>query len=93
MVRYIAGIVSVFKDYAKQKDIDLVFVSDRNTLQTNYDFDKLNKIEGILEEMQSKQKEQANSGTPIVASLEAMSKYYIDYLAKQKSEGENKEKS
>ena len=55
--------------------------------------DKLNKIEGILEEMQSKQKEQANSGTPIVASLEAMSKYYIDYLAKQKSEGENKEKS
>ena len=48
--------------------------------------DKLNKIEGMLEEIQSKQIEQANSGTPIVASLEAMTKYYMDYINKQKEE-------
>ena len=51
--------------------------------------DRLNKIEGMLEEIQSKQIEQANFGTPIVASLEAMTQYYMDYINKQK---EGKEK-
>lgn len=55
--------------------------------------DKLNKIEGMLEEMQSEQKERANSGPPIIASLEAMSRYYMDYLAKQKGEAEEEEEN
>ena len=55
--------------------------------------DKLNKIEGMLEEIQSEQKEQANSGPPIIASLEAMSRYYMDYLTKQQSEAEEGEES
>ena len=48
--------------------------------------DRLNKIESMLEEIQSKQEEQANCGTPIVASLEAMTKYYMDYINKEKDE-------
>ena len=44
MVRYITGVVSVFKDYARRKNIELVFVSDKNQLVTRYDFDKLDKI-------------------------------------------------
>jgi len=55
--------------------------------------DKLNKIEDLQKEIQSEQKEQANSGTPIVASLEAMSQYYMDFLTKQKTEAEDDDKS
>ncbi len=44
MVKYIGGIVSAFKDFAKQKNIELVFVSEKNSLFTEYDFDKLDKI-------------------------------------------------
>ena len=49
----------------------------------------LDRIEGLQEEILKEQKEQASSGPPIVASLEAMSKYYMDYINKQKGE-ENK---
>ena len=44
MVKYIAGIVSAFKDYTKQKNIELIFVSEQNSLMTEFDFDKLDKI-------------------------------------------------
>jgi hypothetical protein len=55
--------------------------------------DKLNKIEGILEDIQSEQRERASTGTPIIASLEAMSQYYMDYLAKQKGEAEEEKEN
>lgn len=49
----------------------------------------LTKIESLQEEIRKEQNERANSGPPIVASLEAMSRYYMDYINKQKGE-ENK---
>jgi len=49
----------------------------------------LARIEGLQEEIRKEQKEQASSGPPIVASLQAMSQYYMDYISKQK--GEDKE--
>ncbi len=49
----------------------------------------LARIEGLAEEMRKEQNERANSGPPIVASLQAMSQYYMDYINKQKGE-ENK---
>ncbi len=47
----------------------------------------LARIESLAEEMRKEQSERASSGPSIVASLEAMSKYYMDYISKQ--EGEN----
>ncbi len=44
------------------------------------------RIEGLAEEMRKEQNERASSGPPIVASLEAMTKYYMDYINKQKEE-------
>jgi len=46
----------------------------------------LTRIEGLQEEIRKEQSERANSGPSIVASLEAMSKYYMDYISKQKGE-------
>ena len=44
------------------------------------------RIEGIQEEMRKEQDEQVSSGPSIVASLQAMSQYYMDYVNKQKGE-------
>ena len=46
----------------------------------------LARVESLQEEMRKEQSERANSGPPIVASLEAMSRYYMDYINKQKGE-------
>ena len=46
----------------------------------------LARIESLQEEIRKDQKEGTSSGTPIVASLEAMTQYYIDYINKQKGE-------
>ena len=46
----------------------------------------LARIEGLAEEMRKEQNERANSGSPIIASLQAMSQSYMDYLNKQKGE-------
>lgn len=51
----------------------------------------LNDIKRIQKEIQEKQKEQANSGSPVVTSLQALSQYYMDFLAKQKGEQSNEE--
>ena len=42
------------------------------------------RIEGLAEEMRNEQKEQKNTGPPVVASIEAISKYYMDYISQQK---------
>ena len=52
----------------------------------------LARIESLQEEIRKGQDEQVSSGPPIVASLEAMSKYYMDYITKQKG-GQSNEKS
>jgi ABC-type uncharacterized transport system fused permease/ATPase subunit len=43
----------------------------------------LSRIENFQKEMHNEQKEQAKSNSPIVTSLQALSQYYMDYLAKQ----------
>ncbi len=47
----------------------------------------LARIEGLQEEIRKEQNERASSGPPIIASLQAMSQYYMDYINKQKGEG------
>ena len=46
----------------------------------------LARIEGLQEEIRKEQNERASSGPPIIASLQAMSQYYMDYINKQKGE-------
>ena len=46
----------------------------------------LSRIEDLQKEIQKEQKERANSSSPIVTSLQALSQYYMDFLTKQKSE-------
>lgn len=49
----------------------------------------LSQIKGLQEEIQKEQKEQSeqkSSGPAIVASLQAVSQYYMDYINKQKGE-------
>jgi hypothetical protein len=57
-----------------------------NDLNTN-----LTRIEHLQIEMQKEQKEQkeqSGSGSMIIPTLETFSKFYLDYLNKQKGEGE-----
>jgi hypothetical protein len=52
----------------------------------------LTRIEGLQIEIQKKQDEQPGSGSMIIPTLETFSKFYLDYLNKQKDEGEEKNK-
>lgn len=46
----------------------------------------INRIECLAEEMRKELNERANSGPPIIASLQAISQTYMDYINKQKGE-------
>ncbi|MFC2020436.1 hypothetical protein ACFLU1_01385 [Chloroflexota bacterium] len=46
----------------------------------------LARVESLQEEIRKEQNEQPGSGPPIIASLQAMSQYYMDYINKQKEE-------
>lgn len=59
-----------------------------NELNTN-----LTRIEALQAEMQKAHEEQSSSKTMIIPTLEAFSQLYLDYLTKQKSEGEVQEGS
>jgi hypothetical protein len=59
-----------------------------NELNTN-----LTRIEALQTEMQKAHEEQSSSKTMIIPTLEAFSQLYLDYLTKQKSEGEVQEGS
>jgi hypothetical protein len=52
----------------------------------------LSRIEDLQIEIQKKQDEQPGSGSMIIPTLETFSKFYLDYLNKQKDEGEEKNK-
>jgi len=77
----IGSLAIVFTSIASS---DIRNMADKEKI--NRILDKLNQIEDLQKEIQSEQKEQTNSGTPIVASLEAISQYYMDFLTKQKNE-------
>ncbi|MBN2523111.1 MAG: tetratricopeptide repeat protein [Bacteroidales bacterium] len=44
MVKFVSGIVALFEDYARRKHVELKFVSEKNTMILNSDYDKLDKI-------------------------------------------------
>ncbi|MFC1987164.1 hypothetical protein ACFLVH_01240 [Chloroflexota bacterium] len=46
----------------------------------------LARIESLQEEIKKEQNERVSPGQPIIASLQAMSQYYMDYINKQKGE-------
>ncbi len=56
--------------------------------RTNEMYATLARIENLQGEIQKEQREQASSNSPLVTSLQALSQYYFDYIAKQKGEGE-----
>lgn len=62
------------------------------TLRTDSRMNEINatlsRIVALQEEIQKEQKEQANSSSPIVTSLQALSQHYMDLLTKQKSKDE-----
>ena len=53
---------------------------------------KLEDVEKLQQDIQKELKEKEESRSPIVASLQALSQYYQDYLAKQKPETEGGKK-
>ena len=57
--------------------------ADRGLNEIN---EALVRIEDLQKEIQKEQKEQADSRSPVVTSLQALSQHYLDYIAKQKSE-------
>lgn len=74
----------------------LVFNSYMLALRTDNIMKEINttllRIEDIQREIQKEQKEQANSSSSIVMPLQALSQYYMDYLAQQaKQKGENEQ--
>lgn len=57
-----------------------------NEINTN-----ITRIEELQIEMQKKQDEQQGSGSMIIPTLETFSKFYLDYLNKQKGEEEEQD--
>ena len=79
----VGSLVVAFASIASSNMLNLSEKKDREAI-----LEKLSNIEKIQQEMQSEQREQTNSGPPIVASLQAMSEYYLDFISKQKGKGE-----
>ena len=80
------GLAVVFASIAAS---DIRDMADKH--KTDQILDKLIKIEDLQKEIQSEQKEQKeqeSSRQPIIASLQAFTQYYMDYIANQK-ESEN----
>ena len=48
----------------------------------------LTRLEDLQKEIQKEQHKKESSGAPIVASLQAMSQYYFDYIANQERTNE-----
>jgi signal transduction histidine kinase/DNA-binding response OmpR family regulator len=44
LVKFAGGVVTLFEDYARRKNIELKFLSEKNELMIDSDYDKLNKI-------------------------------------------------
>ncbi len=70
------------------------FVISRNTDRKINELNTtLTRIEALQTEMRKAHEEQSSSKTMIIPTLEAFSQLYLDYLTKQKSEGEVQEGS
>ena len=67
------------------------FISSYTDKRMNEITTTLARIEELQEEILKQQKEQESSGSPVVASVQALSQFYFDYLAQQKEEKEKEQ--
>ena len=84
------GTSSLAIAFASIASSNMISLSDKEKIDQI--LEKLSKLEDLQKEMQKEQKERQNSSPPIVASLQALSQYYTDYISKQKG-GQSNEKS
>ena len=66
-----------------------LMISLNTAKRTNSIEATLTRIASLQEEIKKAQEEQPSSSKPILATLEGLSQYYLDYIAKQKEKGEN----
>lgn len=63
----------------------VALVSDKRMTEID---DSLSRIVIMQEEIKKAQEEQASPSKPLLATLQGLSQYYLDYIAKQKGEDE-----
>ena len=66
-----------------------LMISLNTAKRTNSIEAALTRIASLQEEIKKAQEEQPSSSKPILATLEGLSQYYLDYIAKQKEKDEN----
>lgn len=66
-----------------------LMISLNTAKRTNSIEATLTRIASLQEEIKKAQEEQPSSSKPILATLEGLSQYYLDYIAKQKEKDEN----
>ena len=68
--------------------VNSLMISLNTDRRTNGMEATLTRIESLQEEIKKAQEEQPSSNKPILATLQGLSQYYLDYIAKQKSTDE-----
>jgi len=63
----------------------LALRTDSKMNEINATLSRIEDLQREIQEIQKEQKEQVDSRSAIVAPLQALSQYYMDYLTKQKS--------
>ncbi len=66
--------------------VNSLMISLNTEKRTNSMEAALTRIESIQEEIKKAQEEQPSSGKPLLATLQGLSQYYLDYMSKQKGD-------
>ena len=61
----------------------VLMLNSRIEITMNELNEKLSRIEELQKELQNEQREQSKDHSPFVMPIQALSEYYLDYLAKQ----------
>ncbi|MBN2187130.1 MAG: hypothetical protein JW732_06735 [Dehalococcoidia bacterium] len=69
--------------------VNSLIISLNTAKRTNSIEAALTRIESLQQEIKKAQEEQPGSNRPILATLEGLTQYYLDYMAKQKAKDEN----
>jgi len=69
--------------------VNSLMISLNTAKRTNSLEATLTRIASLQEEIKKAQEEQPSSSKPLLATLEGLSQYYLDYIAKQKEKDEN----
>lgn len=80
---YALGVLSVGLGF------NSLMISLNTAKRTNSIEATLTRIASLQEEIKKAQEEQPSSSKPLLATLEGLSQYYLDYIAKQKEKDEN----